>query len=223
MIPLTTSASCSTMLDAGDVGKIVERKDDGMAKKTKKPNQKMQAWIEARKRHHLSHAQVHMARELGMNPAKLGKIDNHKQQPVEAALAAVYRRAQLQAVRQDFPRSSSVYRGAMPPRSSEERRKAHCPVAYRGQPDNAGSSITLTESDGNKSRANPIGAIGDVSPRHTTFGGSRPRWSRVPERVRACRERPSKIEELAIFVSENGECAGYRNGGPLPLVIRLKE
>ena len=52
-----------------------------MAKKAKKPNQKMQAWIEARKRHHLSHAQVHMARELGMNPAKLGKIDNHKQQP----------------------------------------------------------------------------------------------------------------------------------------------
>jgi hypothetical protein len=76
MIPLTTSASCSTMSDAEDVGKIVERKDDGMAK-TKKPNQKMQAWIEARKRY----AQVHMARELGMNPAKLGKIDNHKQQP----------------------------------------------------------------------------------------------------------------------------------------------
>ncbi len=52
-----------------------------MAQKTKKPTQKMQAWIEARKRHHLSHAQVHMARELGMNPAKLGKIDNHKQEP----------------------------------------------------------------------------------------------------------------------------------------------
>ena len=52
-----------------------------MAKKTKKPTRKMQAWIEARKRHHLSHVQVHMARELGMNPAKLGKIDNHKQEP----------------------------------------------------------------------------------------------------------------------------------------------
>ena len=52
-----------------------------MAKKTKKQNQKMQAWIEARKRHHLSHAQVHMARELGMNPAQLGKIDNHEQEP----------------------------------------------------------------------------------------------------------------------------------------------
>jgi hypothetical protein len=42
---------------------------------------RLQAWIDARKRHHLSHAQVQMARELGMNPAKLGKIDNHEQQP----------------------------------------------------------------------------------------------------------------------------------------------
>ncbi len=52
-----------------------------MAKKKKKQNQKMQAWIDARKRHHLSHAQVQMARELGMNPKKLGKLDNHDQEP----------------------------------------------------------------------------------------------------------------------------------------------
>ncbi len=48
--------------------------------KRKKPNQKMQAWIDARKRHRLSHAQVQMARELGMNPSKLGKLDNHDQE-----------------------------------------------------------------------------------------------------------------------------------------------
>jgi hypothetical protein len=41
----------------------------------------LQVWIEARKRHHLSHAQVQMARELGMNPKKLGKLDNHDQEP----------------------------------------------------------------------------------------------------------------------------------------------
>ena len=51
-----------------------------MAKK-RKPNQKMQAWIDARKRHRLSHAQVQMASELGMNPSKLGKLDNHDQEP----------------------------------------------------------------------------------------------------------------------------------------------
>jgi len=41
----------------------------------------MQAWIDARKRHGLSHAEVQMARELGMNPQKLGKLDNHDQEP----------------------------------------------------------------------------------------------------------------------------------------------
>ena len=52
-----------------------------MAGKAKKPNQKLQSWIDARQRHHLSHAHVQMARELGMNPAKFGKLDNHKQEP----------------------------------------------------------------------------------------------------------------------------------------------
>jgi hypothetical protein len=40
----------------------------------------LQLWIDARRRHKLSHAQVLMARELGMNPRKLGKLDNHKQE-----------------------------------------------------------------------------------------------------------------------------------------------
>lgn len=52
-----------------------------MSAKAKKPNQKLQDWIDVRKRHRLSHAHVQMARELGMNPAKLGKLDNHSQEP----------------------------------------------------------------------------------------------------------------------------------------------
>jgi len=55
-----------------------------MAKK--KLQQKLQDWVEARKRHHLSHAHVQMARELGMNPKKLGKNDNHRQEPWKAPL-----------------------------------------------------------------------------------------------------------------------------------------
>ena len=43
--------------------------------------QKEQAWIDARKKHHLSHAHIQMARELGMNPAKFGKLANHRQEP----------------------------------------------------------------------------------------------------------------------------------------------
>ncbi len=49
---------------------------------------RLQAWIDARKRHRLSHAQVQMARELGMNPKKLGKLDSHRQEPWKLPLPA---------------------------------------------------------------------------------------------------------------------------------------
>ena len=42
---------------------------------------KLQCWIDARKRYQLSHAQVQMARELGLNPKKFGSLANHKQEP----------------------------------------------------------------------------------------------------------------------------------------------
>ncbi len=54
---------------------------------TKKPvPPRSQAWIDARRRHRLSQAQVQMARELGLNLRKLGKIDNHRQEPWKAPL-----------------------------------------------------------------------------------------------------------------------------------------
>ena len=43
--------------------------------------QKLRPWIEARRRFNLSHAQIQMARELGLNPRKLGRMANHKQEP----------------------------------------------------------------------------------------------------------------------------------------------
>jgi hypothetical protein len=48
--------------------------------------QNLQEWVEARRRFRLSHAHVQMARELGMNPRKLGKPDNHHQEPWKAPL-----------------------------------------------------------------------------------------------------------------------------------------
>ena len=52
-----------------------------MAKKQAQIPTNLQPWIEARRKFHLSHAHVQMARELGMNPKKLGKLDNHGQEP----------------------------------------------------------------------------------------------------------------------------------------------
>lgn len=49
-------------------------------------SQDLEEWVEARRRHHLSHAHVQMARDLGLNPKKLGKLDNHDQEPWKASL-----------------------------------------------------------------------------------------------------------------------------------------
>jgi len=43
--------------------------------------EKYQRWIDARKRYHLSHAHIQMARELGLNPKKFGGLANTKQEP----------------------------------------------------------------------------------------------------------------------------------------------
>ena len=58
-----------------------------MAKKAKIP-EKLQLWINVRKKYHLSHAHIQMASELGLNPKKIGKIANHKQEPWKAPLPA---------------------------------------------------------------------------------------------------------------------------------------
>lgn len=46
----------------------------------------LEKWMVAQKRHRLSDKQVQMARELGLNPDKLGKTDNHKQESWKAPL-----------------------------------------------------------------------------------------------------------------------------------------
>src|SRR6266576_175794 len=52
-----------------------------MAKKQSRIPANLQPWIDARRKFRLSHEQVKMARELGMNPKKLEKLDNHHQEP----------------------------------------------------------------------------------------------------------------------------------------------
>ena len=42
--------------------------------------EKLKLWIDARSRYKLSHLQIQMARELGMNPEKFGSFANHQQE-----------------------------------------------------------------------------------------------------------------------------------------------
>jgi len=93
--------------------------------KAKKANPKLLAWIEARKRHHLSHAQVQMARELGMNPVTLGKIDNHTQERWKSPLPRFIEELYLKRFGKAAPETvMSIEERAHLERQKEQARRA---------------------------------------------------------------------------------------------------
>jgi hypothetical protein len=57
-----------------------------MAKNKQRIPEDLQRWIDARRRFHLSNSHVQMARELGINPRKLGALANHEQERWKAPL-----------------------------------------------------------------------------------------------------------------------------------------
>jgi hypothetical protein len=59
--------------------------------------------MDARKRFHLSHAQIQMAREPGLNPKKLGKLANENQEPWKVPLPQFLERLYHKRFRRDRP------------------------------------------------------------------------------------------------------------------------
>ncbi len=84
----------------------------------------LRAWIDARKRHHLSHAQVQMARELGMNPRRLGGLDNHRQErwklPLPLFIEELYRK-RLGRARPEFVLSIEEHARQQEKKRAEKR------------------------------------------------------------------------------------------------------
>ena len=70
--------------------------------------QKLIPWLEAKKRHRLTDAHVQMAQELGMNPKKLRKLDNHKQEPWKFPLPQFIEKLYLKSFKR--PRPEKVVR-----------------------------------------------------------------------------------------------------------------
>lgn len=64
--------------------------------KTREHHDKYQVWIDARKRHKLSHATVHMARQLGMTPEGVDKLARASQHPGKPMLADVIAKRYLE-------------------------------------------------------------------------------------------------------------------------------
>jgi hypothetical protein len=99
----------------------------------------LQRWIDARKRFHLSHAQVQMARELGMNPRKLGSLDNHKQErwkaPLPVFIEECYRRCFGKAQPDRVISVEDRAREIAAKKAEKRKRRAgrHSPLLSRGR------------------------------------------------------------------------------------------
>jgi hypothetical protein len=113
--------------------------EDVLMTKQKLP-QDLQDWIEARRRFGLSHAQVQMARELGMNPRKLGKLDNHDQEPWKAPLPQFIEHLYLRRFGRERPEKvMSIEERAGAKQAKHAARKAARQAARRAGQGAAGS------------------------------------------------------------------------------------
>ena len=106
-------ASCAPLVLAvwGDTMPDIEEAQ-GMTKATKS---KLQPWVEEQRRHHLTAVQVQMARELGLNPKKFGKLANHRQEPWKAPLLQFIEQLYAKRFKRSLPLSISAGSASTPP------------------------------------------------------------------------------------------------------------
>jgi hypothetical protein len=86
----------------------------------------LQPWIDARQRFHLSHAQIQMARELGLNPKKFGKLANHRQEPWKLPLPQYIEHLYSKRFRKEMPENVASIEERLKKKAAKklERREA---------------------------------------------------------------------------------------------------
>jgi hypothetical protein len=121
---------------------------DAMAKQKRLPPE-LQAWVDARKRLYLSHAHVQMARELGMNPKKLGGMANHRQEPCKVPLPQYIEELYFKGFKKEWPNNVRSIEQMMADRERKqverkERRRQQRDAAH---PEDAIQPSALPDSD----------------------------------------------------------------------------
>lgn len=95
----------------------------------------LQAWIDARKSCRLSHAVVQMARELGMNPKKLGGLANARQEPWKLPLSEYISELYSRRFGKDMPDAVvTIEEIALRRRQNKEVKRAEKAARSPGKP-----------------------------------------------------------------------------------------
>ena len=104
-----------------------------MAKK--KIPEKCLPWMEARRRFRLSDAHIQMARELGLNPKKLGGLANTKQEPWKAPLPEYIEELYFEHFKKNRPDGvRSIEQMVSDARKKKEQRRARKQKSTERQP-----------------------------------------------------------------------------------------
>ena len=110
--------------------------------------QKLIPWLEAKKRHRLSDMHVQMARELGMNPKKLGKLDNHKQEPWKLPLPQFIEKCYLKTFKRARPEKVLSLSGTPRVTAAKPAKPATSGPPQEKAPSESAGRLTLDFTEG---------------------------------------------------------------------------
>jgi hypothetical protein len=116
-------------------------REEAMAKKQPSIPANLQPWVDARRKFHLSHAHVQMARELGMNPKKLGKLDNHRQKPWKLPLPEFITQLYAKRFRKDRPDTVRTIEEMAAANAAKKQAKKTAKDLKRKTPDEADDAV----------------------------------------------------------------------------------
>lgn len=108
---------------------------------------KIEKWVVAQKKHKLSDKHVQMARELGLNPDKLGKIDNHKQETWKAPLPQFIEQIYFKRFKREEPVTVRSLKDIIADDKARKEKK-------KKEKDKCSQNSTLLD-EGNKETENP--------------------------------------------------------------------
>ena len=112
----------------------------------------LKPWIEAHRRFRLSHMHIQMARELGMNPKRFGKLDNHRQEPWKAPLPIFIERIYFKRFGKEKPDEVLTIRQFAERQQAKKRAKKLAKLAGKAAKLPEGSHASSNQPDAETGR-----------------------------------------------------------------------
>lgn len=110
----------------------------------------LEKWMVAQKKHRLSDKHVQMGRELGLNPDKLGKIDNHQQETWKAPLPQFIEEIYFKRFKRESPESVKPLAQIMAEQEQKKKEQKKAKDEHRKLRDETAVNPIVGEPDTSK-------------------------------------------------------------------------